>query len=404
MFILSPCPELRRGAMCFKNVGWAIGAQKYKTASPEPSAQDILIDRRLPIPLRRHSRANLLRANPFFKPISGPSMIFRTIVTAMLGLAPLPAFAMEVLTYLDAQGPPMPNRLYLKLVGEIIEGDADRLDEALRDYDDIPLREVIVYLDSPGGSLAESLQIAKDLRARDEILLTHVGEEGSTGLCASACVAIFAAGDLRYMSEKGRVEIYQDPQGRSEAAANPALREAVTTFYAEQGVSERLVRVMENASVESDISENRGLLEEWGLLTGDVISQSMDRVIIDGSEGLRLKQRSIYGENEVILSCTDQGRISGKADIDQPEGVVAGEFYAVIDGASMEPFSSTLKVRDRRTEVSFELAPFQANLLRGAGSFGARVMAVSREGFWGFEYEIQGPELRTFIEVCSARP
>ena len=107
-------------------------------------------------------------------------MLLRLFLSALLALAALPATALDIIGHLDTPGEPFPNRLFLKMTGEIVEGDVEKLNEGLTHYDDVTLRELVVYLDSPGGSLVEGLELAKILQSRSEIVRTHVGETNTT--------------------------------------------------------------------------------------------------------------------------------------------------------------------------------------------------------------------------------
>ena len=335
-------------------------------------------------------------------------MLLRSLFSILLALAALPVAGMEIIGHLDTPAPPLPNRLFLKMTGEIVEGDAEKLSEGLTHYDNVALRELVVYLDSPGGSLVEGLKIAKVLQARPEIVRTHVGETDTTARCASACVILFAAGDLRYLADTGRIGVHQfyssnkELSGADGLSIGQSLSSDIISFLGSQGVSSALFEAMAYTPAESMTWVALSQLESWRLVTGDVLDQSMEYVNINGELWLKLEHRSIYGDNMIALSCNERHEVVGLANLDQPPKVVAGDFYVVIDGVSVMPAVTRNTDNEKhRTKVAFKLRAHQARLLAGAGSFGARVMDSIGDGFWGFEYSIDDKKLREMINGCG---
>lgn len=99
---------------------------------------------------------------------------------------------MSIETEIQDLRPILAPNLYVTLSGPIEDGDADRLRDVLSRYDSHNLREIFVFLDSPGGSLYEGLRIAGVLGSRSEIVISQVGtDENPNAECASACVLAF---------------------------------------------------------------------------------------------------------------------------------------------------------------------------------------------------------------------
>jgi len=335
-------------------------------------------------------------------------VLLRLFLSALLALAALPATALDIIGHLDTPGEPFPNRLFLKMTGEIVEGDVEKLNEGLTHYDDVTLRELVVYLDSPGGSLVEGLELAKILQSRSEIVRTHVGETNTTARCASACVFLFAAGDLRYLADTGRIGVHQfytsnnELSGADGLSIGQSLSSDIISFLESQGVSSALFEAMAYTPAESMTWVDLSQLESWRLVTGDVLDQSMEYVNINGELWLKLEHRSIYGDNMIALSCNQRHEIVGVANLDQPPKVAAGDFYVVIDGVSVIPaVIRNTSNEEHRTKVAFKLKAYQARLLASAGSFGARVMDSIGDGFWGFEYSVNDKKLQEMINGCG---
>src|SRR5262249_52090517 len=84
--------------------------------------------------------------------------------------------------------------------GEIVAGDTARLKAALRRG---PLSGATLYLDSPGGSLAESFRLGALIRERRLAAVVPRGAE-----CASACVFVLAGGVVREVEAGGKVGVH----------------------------------------------------------------------------------------------------------------------------------------------------------------------------------------------------
>lgn len=91
--------------------------------------------------------------------------------------------------------------VHIELRGEIVEGDANRLEELIPEvkartnsFYSIDLPRVRLYLESDGGNLIEAMKIGRLVRS--EMIETVIDVDKS---CSSACVFVFAAGVERTM-------------------------------------------------------------------------------------------------------------------------------------------------------------------------------------------------------------
>lgn len=160
-----------------------------------------------------------------------------------LGLLTSPAAALDSLSI--KKGNWAEGSIALMLKGDIGTGDALLVQRALRDNKG---SLVVVVLDSPGGSLAESLRIGRMLR--DEKAATFVP---SWGTCTSACFYIFAGGESRFVGEGARIGVHQFAYNDSVVEnANTTMKNAQTLtseinlFLARSGV-DPLVGVLAGA-------------------------------------------------------------------------------------------------------------------------------------------------------------
>lgn len=336
-------------------------------------------------------------------------MLLRHFAVIVLSLITLPAAAMDIMARVDTPGDPLPNRLHIAMSGEIVAGDAEELRAGLAQYNHISFREIVVYLHSPGGSLIEGLKIGRILQDRSEIVSTHIESiERPLAECASACVFVFAGGDLRYLGQTGRIGVHQFFSSSPDITSEEALSVG-------QSLSSDIVRFLERQGIATDFFEEMAYtphtgitwvdprkLKDWRVVTGNVLNESIEYININGQLSLRMAHESIYGSNSIILTCNQNNQIVAVAKLDEPPGVVPSEVYAVIDGVAIVPENPGILDREEnRTSLAFVLAPYQARLLASAGSFGARVMDARGEGFWGFEQAIRTDRVREMVNGCG---
>lgn len=98
----------------------------------------------------------------------------------------------------------------LRLVGEIAPGDAARVADLLREALADGAGPSTVYLHSPGGSVADALQLGRTLRDTGLSTAIAAGE-----VCLSACPYLLAAGIERRVDETGQVGVHQHYFGQN---------------------------------------------------------------------------------------------------------------------------------------------------------------------------------------------
>ena len=101
----------------------------------------------------------------------------------------------------------MPERLQIEragetmtLTGRIEEGDGARFDEALGKADGVTR----VRLNSPGGSVADALEIGRKVRGRGLETMLAAGD-----ICLSACPYLLAGGTVRTVDSASQVGVHQ---------------------------------------------------------------------------------------------------------------------------------------------------------------------------------------------------
>ena len=181
-------------------------------------------------------------------------------------LMALPANALTIEVEVRDLRPIVPLGLTVTLTGPIVDGDADRLRVVLAEHDDPGMRDILVLLDSPGGSLVEGLAIAEIFGSRPEIVSAQIGTtDRPSAECASACVIAYLGADLRYLAENGKIGVHQfaDPSGTVDAelgidiAQRPASE--IVSLLDRQRVDTELFEQMSNTPADriTWVSEDR---------------------------------------------------------------------------------------------------------------------------------------------------
>lgn len=117
------------------------------------------------------------------------------------------AHAAQFSTYLNGDGMPV-----IKMDGKIVAGDAARLRNEIEWHE----TAVSVRLNSPGGDIAESFDIASVVA---EFKLETIVGKGDT--CSSACFNAFAAGSKKWANREARIGVHSaaEPSGRESQKA-----------------------------------------------------------------------------------------------------------------------------------------------------------------------------------------
>lgn len=145
------------------------------------------------------------------------------------------------------------------LAGDIAGGDGDAVEALMKETNDSGKLVAALRLDSPGGSLAESVRIA-ELVQRTKIAVVV----GSKARCASACFLIFAAGTEKYVGYGAAIGVHgaSDKYGRitpRAVAATVSMARMVREFGVPPGIVEKLVVTGPDEIVWLSIDELRSM-------------------------------------------------------------------------------------------------------------------------------------------------
>jgi hypothetical protein len=147
----------------------------------------------------------------------------------------------------------------IALDGDIADGDGEAVEALMKEMNDSGKLVAALRLDSPGGSLAESVKIA-ELVQRTKIAVVV----GSRARCASACFLIFAAGTEKFVGYGAAIGVHgaSDKYGRitpRAAAATVSMARMVREFGVPPGIVEKLIVTGPDEIVWLSIDELRSM-------------------------------------------------------------------------------------------------------------------------------------------------
>ena len=140
--------------------------------------------------------------------------IFALIIPSILGVASV-ASAATLTTTSSKDG-----KLTVTLSGEITEGDSDSLKTVIQTANNSGHIVAIIRLNSPGGSILESVKLADIIRF-GKIATSVIG----TSKCASACFIAFAAGSERYANYTASIGVH----GASDESGQETIKSGAAT-------------------------------------------------------------------------------------------------------------------------------------------------------------------------------
>ncbi|QPF87790.1 ATP-dependent Clp protease proteolytic subunit [Bradyrhizobium genosp. L] len=128
----------------------------------------------------------------------------------------------------------------IALSGDVAEGDAEAAEALIKAANDHDRLISAVRLDSPGGSLAEAVQLANLIHRAKLPTIVAAGSR-----CASACFIVFAAGNEKFASFDAAIGVHgvSDKFGHETAQTSEATI-AMARIVSRFGVPPRIIAQM----------------------------------------------------------------------------------------------------------------------------------------------------------------
>ena len=299
------------------------------------------------------------------------------------------------------------------LEGKIDVGATDRVGQELALIGD---DRADVYLDSPGGSLADAMRIGRLLRrVRANTLLGKRGSRNSgvePGVCLSACAIAFLGGVKRYAaggSVFGVHRISTAVHSDQDFAAGQIVAAQVSGYIREMGVDSHLFDRM--AGTDKDRIYILGASEMRALHVlddGRRPAQWRSRFTEQGPS-LVGSQETAEGREQAILSC-DKGQVIFhsiyQAASNADRVAVEQQVHSLLIDDTALPLDVPNSIEELNGDIdaSFTLSPDQARRMIGATSIGHSVQGRRSDPSLAYKIDIDaraGQTLRKFMESCT---
>lgn len=210
--------------------------------------------------------------------------------------------------------------------GEIEDGDTDRFVAFLADH---KVDDALVILDSPGGSLMESLKLGELIRKKRFDTSVGALADGKPAVCASACAYAFAGGVYRYLDSKsGKLGIHQfsSTAGTTGRIGDiQLLSGAVVEYLEEMGVDGRAFSLAATASPEEIVWVTPENALKLRIANNGTLPTTAEIITADMTPALRLHQIGARSDIRVLLVCAPKGVVVQAGIAAAPEDVGMNE-------------------------------------------------------------------------------
>ncbi len=234
--------------------------------------------------------------------------------------------------------------------GPIVEGDAERLQDALGEMSPA-LRLLGLALDSPGGSVSEARQLGRIIRAANlPVIVSH------RSVCASACFMLLAASPRRFAADDSMIGVHSAAEDGAETDTSLAVTTLMARDAADLGVPPGIIGKM--------VETTPGRIERLNLQ--DLVS--MNVTVFAGDPLAALHQAPLSPARRVaagVPAPAASGLAAGRADRKSWEAWLASLRGPYRDGARF--------ARDRMDDPTPVSCNGPGNVSRGDFSLGCEV-------------------------------
>lgn len=298
--------------------------------------------------------------------------------------------------------------------GPIDEGATERLRHFVRSRN---IEWAVVYLDSPGGSLLEALQLGRAIR---ELRFdTRVGSYSDapsaepSATCASACTYAFAGGHNRFFSEYGgRLGIHQfydAADNVGDIGDTQVVSAVLISYLQEMGINASAFARAAEARSHQMVWLSPQEAQQFGLANNGTQPTTSTIRLTGGQPYLRLEQSHHDVTARVILGCVAGRHLLAAGIVTTPERSRELHSYAVrnyleVDSEKLLAFEGTTgtKVEGSVLWLERELDSGTLNLLRRASllSFWLDSPGAMR---WGATLDLSTvqEDISYYLENCS---
>lgn len=303
-----------------------------------------------------------------------------------------------------------PSSINIDMAGDIEEGDTERLIIELAKYDMTQTDIIRFYLESPGGSLVEGLELGWFISSIADVdtysLIGRSGQSGAKAICASACVYAFLGAEFRSMHDQARLGVHKFYTSEDGVTTELALSAA-------QSLSGEIIAFLMSRNIDVSFFDDilraeggeiywvpRTRLQEVRAINDGLSGVGVSYENSNGALALLIEQNASVGANALRLTCIDG--LVGIAFLMEPPDAFPTEFFVSIGGEEYFPEDTEILARsDYITTVGFAFGEELTRLLAQRGSLGAGYY-TGPYAFYGFRGEVSDPKIAEMAQSCPA--
>ena len=298
--------------------------------------------------------------------------------------------------------------LVVHINGEIVEGDAKRVQAILSANVTDKQRGIYFVFDSSGGNLLEGIRIGRVIADQFELTTSLVGTpEDPNAICASACVFAFLGADTREKGSAGRIGLHQfsmlknNFNGEEAFGYGQQISAILTTYLSQRGVSlEIFDRMVLTPPSEIDWVSDIALVD-LGILGGSIIHQSSEFVINNGSSALKMSFMSRSGEQTLLVGCNDPGVYVVASIVALDDAVSFSDAALILDDERVHPASiEVIGFENRRVVLLFVMSPELASAATQADQIGSYYLDDIAEHWVGNMLDIDHSKFGDIVNSC----
>lgn len=328
---------------------------------------------------------------------------------ALLSAFMVPASALEVSVKYTDNRPLFPPTLWVYLNGEILDGDTERLSQAIQPYLSKEIYAGVFTLNSGGGSLVEGMELGHFIADLPFATLAQVGQEDQgDGFCASACVFTYLGADYRYLHGNSQIGVHRfgapdaELDGSSALAVSQEISGVIISYIREMRADPELYELMSSTDFADILWVPLKDLERLRVVNKDIFSETVDYKNINGGLALYIEQIARNGDSTLFLMCGDNGLV-GIANLNKPElDVPISSVTVTIDDVPYEVDNpEVVENSNWRARILFTVPLPAVQELATKGKVG--VQALQPIGtFFGFTGEAQDKRIAEVASTCSS--
>jgi hypothetical protein len=296
------------------------------------------------------------------------------------------------------------------LDGRIDEGAAERLRDGLMQRG---IESARVFLNSPGGLLAEGMELGRLIRQRG--FSTYVGrqrENGTdtlAGACSSACVFAFIGGVYRFALPQSRIGVHRFSSSTdADSDRAQVVSAAIIKYIKEMDVDVDLFDRMSRRGREQILILTEKDVQQLRVVNAGRLPPDWSIAAADGLLHLTGVQQTSTGMGSVSFSCRG-GQVMFRPVLDVSDETSAGVDsvirHSIKFGNWLDPLAEALEplsVQGGHASALFVLGQEQVGRLQGSVSIGYAAQLQDLRTFADFSVDTgrNTEKIREFLKGC----